>query len=100
MEQSPDGQQPPAKYLCMGCEGDYRNHGTNAVYLCNFSDTSGNKPKNMSEFTSDKLEGFLLSIIIYLKVNALFLLQKWKHHFLSVPFQTTNTKKEKKLLHG
>lgn len=34
----------------------------NAVYLCNFSDTSGNKPKNMSEFTSDKLEGFLLSI--------------------------------------
>lgn len=76
MEQSPDGQQPPAKYLCMGCEGDYRNHGTNAVYLCNFSDTSGNKPKNMSEFTSDKLEGFLLSIIIYLKVNALFLLLK------------------------
>lgn len=62
MEQSPDGQQRPAKYLCVGCEGDYRNHGTNAVYLWNFSDTSGNKPKNMSEFTSDKLEGFLLSI--------------------------------------
>lgn len=61
MEQSPDGQQPPAKYLCVGCEGDYRNHGTNAVYLCNFSDTSGNKPKNMSEFTSDKLEGFFCS---------------------------------------
>ena len=48
----------------------------------------------VSEFISDKLEGFLLSIEWdfhwnLLKVNFLFLLQKCKHQLLSGPLQCT-----------